>query len=223
MKIMKKAIIIALVLAMAVLAGCAAEKEPAVTPGTAARTVEPASSDARTEPASGETPDVTGEYKTLADVFAFEDCGQAFDDENFVYVFEADGVYMRAVANIPEEISEQITDLEFDEHYFENVQKLIENLPIAKLENLSEMEPTEEEVNALIGKTGQELLDMGFVCTAYSTTDMEFTMENDCFAYSIVFDGTIEDSDDPDVDEAIKPLTVKTAVLVGLGDATGMQ
>ena len=224
---------------LSVLAACDAPKtstaqgssaEPQATnapaaeaPATEAPTAEPA---AATEAPTAEpaVTEETAEFKTMGDVFVYESPNNGCNETKYVYVFEKDGVFYRAVAELPADVSETIWALDFfDEKYSEKLQEAIAPLPIAELENLTERIPAQTELDALIGKTGQELKDEGWTISAWQLDDMEFTLNHGPFAYTVFMEGDYVPNENYDFDEDadFAPLKVKSVTYCGIGDATG--
>lgn len=98
-------------------------------------------------------------------------------------------------------------------------------MEIEKIENLNETILSQEELDALMGKTGQELLDDGWVWTGHDLEAMEFWMQKGAFTYTIVFDGKVDEADYDtfDAEEGIREMTVKSAAFYELGDATNIE
>ena len=160
---------------------------------------------------------------------AEEDTVQFSTYENaFVYVFGKDGTYWRLTADLTDEQSEALWALDvFDEEYDAKQKELVAPLAVTKCENLNEMKLTDEELNALVGKTGEDLLNDGWTSgMGYNLDDMAFVMEKAPFAYTVTFEAKekLENTDDFDEQEAIRPLKVVSVKFDGLGNsATDIQ
>ena len=180
------------------------------------------SSKAETTPEPSPQATAMSEFKTMGDVFAFESGNNGYTEKYFGYVFEKDGIIYRAIAELPTDVSEAIWAVDFfDEHRDEKVREMVAPLPITQLDNLTEQIPAQEELNALIGKTGQELKDEGWIISAWQLDDMTFTMEYGPFAYTVVMEGeyTANENYDFDEDTDFGPLKVKSVTYYGIGDA----
>ena len=168
-------------------------------------------------------------WKTMGDVIALdsETTQSAIYTDTYVYVFELNGTYYRATAALSEEISAALWDLDFsDEDYDTKYAELVKPLAIDKIEELNDQILSEDEMDALVGKTGQELLDDGWSSGyGYNLESMEFWMNYGPFNYTVVFDGEVaeEDYEDFDDEEDIKDMVVKSVAFVGLGDATDIE
>ena len=150
------------------------------------------------------------EFQTMADVFAYDSDNYASGGDYYIYVFEKDGIIYRATAKFPPDVSEKVAAIDiFDEQYDAKVREAVAPLEIEKLDNLTEMIPPQEELDALVGKTGQDLLDAGWTIWSYQLDIMEFGLHHGPFAFTVVFDGELEMTDDFDEYAAIAPLTIK--------------
>ena len=110
-------------------------------------------------------------------------------------------------------------DLDFDDpDYDADLEKIIGPLKIEKWENLSDMIPPQEELDQWVGKTGQELFDAGWTNSGWNLEGMEFWMNYGPFMYTVVMEGTVENTEDFDEGD-IAPLVVKSVTYNDLGDA----
>ena len=235
------------VLTLGLLAGCGSgaqeSKEPAGTASTSAAsesTVSEAAASAGaafagaasngTAASSEDTVDLES-LKTLGDAFVLqgkdEDTEQrAFYEDKYIYVFTVGGVPYRVIADLPADISEKLFALEFDENYEKNEMDLVSDLEITTAENLNEQILPQEELDALVGKTGQELFDEGWRSGSfYNTENLEVWLEYGPFSYTFHFDGKVapEEAEDFDVYEGLADMKVLDAAFEGLGDATYME
>ncbi|MBQ6569103.1 MAG: hypothetical protein IJL87_02480 [Clostridia bacterium] len=220
---MKKilSIIIVITMALIALSGCKKGESTASEPSSSA----PSSS----EPSSSETEKNTSPVescKTLGDAFNLsgENNQIALYEDKCVYAFEYEDTIYRVIAASTPEIFQEHSNIDFmDDDYDQKQKDLLAPLTIEKYENLSEQFPTQEELDSLIGKTGKELLDNGWYITGYEYESMEFYFYHGPFAYTVVFDGKIEMTDDFNEDEAVAPLKVKSVTFTGIGDATNIE
>ncbi|MBR0398660.1 MAG: hypothetical protein IJI10_10380 [Eubacterium sp.] len=239
----KIAVVLFAVLTLGLLAGCGSgaqgNKEPAgaASASTAAEsTVSDSTAQAGASSASAASADTTAGFdlsslKTLGDAFALqgkdEDTEQrAFYEDKYIYVFTVDGVPYRVIADLPADISEKLFALEYDENYEKNEMDLVSDLEVATAENLNEQILPQEELDALVGKTGQELFDEGWRSGSfYNTENLEVWLEYGPFSYTFHFDGKVapEDAEDFDVYEGLADMKVLDAAFEGLGDATYME
>ena len=86
--------------------------------------------------------------------------------------------------------------------------------------DLSAVLPAQEELDALVGMTGEELLDMGFEYgmgySFWETTD--FYLTRGLVDYVVTFNEKVPEMDDYDdvLDELIRPMTVQKVQIDGL-------
>ncbi len=161
--------------------------------------------------------------KTMSDAFAYESVTFGSEDSLYVYAFEKDGITYRAITEMPEDVTEAYYALDFsDEKFDDKVHELIGPLEITKVENLTELIPPQEELDKLVGKTGQELLDDGWTFWSWDLDSMEFGMYKGPFAYTVIFEGTLKNTEDFDEAEA-GALTVNSIKYDSIGDATVIE
>lgn len=206
---MKKdlALLLAALMALSLLAGCAVQS------GTKQETSD-----------SSETAVTADDFKTLADIAGYESIGYTYDEERFATAFEADGVYYRVDANMTPEVYEALDELDFfDDEHDAKLAKIVSPLEITKVTNLTENIPTQAEMDALIGKTGQELLDEGWSNWGWNLDTLEYWMYHGPYAFTIAFTGDVEVTDDTDGDEILPGLVVKSVTYDGLGNATDLD
>ena len=94
------------------------------------------------------------QVKTMADVFPFKETGDFQDattETQYIFAFEADGVYYRAEADMPEGLFDEVMSIEYDEEHDAAVEKLLAPLEVTSLTNLSEQIPPQVELDKLVG------------------------------------------------------------------------
>ena len=157
---------------------------------------------------------------TLGELLGLPEYGYAAYENTCIYVFEQDGIFYRAIAECPEEVFDAVMELDFsDEQYEEKKTELISPLKVTDIQNLTEAIPTQEELDQLVGKTGEDLLSDGWTVSGWNLTDMEFYMDHGPFSYRVILDGTLENAEDFE-QEDIAPLVVVSVTYEGLGDPT---
>ena len=144
-----------------------------------------------------------------------------------VYVFGLEGTYYRVIADTSKEEHEKLNKLDIlDDDYDKQLAEAVSPLKITQREDLTDRILTQEEMDALVGKTGKELIEEGWESTGYNLEDMEFYLGHDCFYYTVTFDydgPKMENTDDFDEYAAIEPLKVKKVEYMGLGDACNLE
>ena len=99
---------------------------------------------------------------------------------------------------------------------------LLSPLTVNKIENISAAIPPQEELDELIGKTGEDLLNDEWISFSFDSVSMESYMQHGLFAYIVVFEGDIQAYCEYS-DDVIKPLTVKSVKYEGLGDPADLN
>jgi hypothetical protein len=99
---------------------------------------------------------------------------------------------------------------------------LISTFEITDREKLDDQMLSQEDLDALVGKTGQELLDDGWTPGyGYNLENNEFWLYYGPFCYTVYFDGEFEEDDEIyDDTEYFKDHTVTSAEFNSLGDIT---
>ena len=189
---MKKVLIL---LCAALLVGCA--KQTAVVPETAVSEPE---EDIVTLGA------VLGED---AEVYS-----SAYNEEQYVCVFEKDGAWMRAVANLTPEAYQALRSGNDEE---------LAVMEAAEVEDLSAGMPKQSELDRLVGKTGGELLNDGWEIVGHSIysdfdSATEFYLVKGLYFYSVRFDEAVDVDGSFSEAEAMRPLTIASVTCDGVSD-----
>lgn len=160
------------------------------------------------------------EVKTMGEIFALEVDDQTLSvaPDKVVYIYTIDGKPTRVEAAITEEMYSEIDAIPFDDEDRDaKIHKILEGVEVTRTDDMSEYVPTDEEVEALVGKTGQELIDAGFDMEA-CIVDGNVTTVNaarDYAEYMLEFDGTVDDESDEWAAE-LAELKVTSASYTGL-------
>ena len=171
----------------------------------------------------------SGEITTLGDALRMGRETQyvgSWNDEQYVYVFDNNGIPTRVVADLTPELNETIDEIQFSDTLEEDEkeQKLLEaigELPLVSVEDLSSYVLSQEELDALVGKTGQELLDAGWTDQGShwdGGDGLVVEMTQGIFDYEIHFNESAEFAEDQSAEEVIPDLTVKSAAYYGFAD-----
>ena len=158
--------------------------------------------------------------KTVADAFAVEAGTTEWSqsENTFVYAIDKDGECYRFFVELPKETAEAVDQLSImDEDHDEKLYKLISALPIARTEHLNETAMSQDELGKLIGKTGSDLLDAGWIVWISDLNTMEYNFHYGPHSYNVAFDGKV-DNFDVDPEEAIRTMKIKSVTFAGLGD-----
>ena len=165
------------------------------------------------------------DLKTVGDLFKNVAEQQSMTmDGIYVYAFELGGSYYRAVAEMPTETFDAYMALDFsDEQYDEKVQALLGDLAVTRIEDLNQAVPTQEQLDALVGKTFGELLEDGWMFDGYNFEEMIFTGNHDISMYELTMEGEAPADYADFTDEDLADLKVISAKYCGLGDLTNMD
>ena len=159
--------------------------------------------------------------KTMGDVLGLPTYASSTSERFFAFVFDLGGEIWRAVSYIDADTSKALFDLDFeDPDYDSKYNALTAPLPIDRIENLTEMIPSQEELDAFVGMTGEELLAEGFTLSWYDLEAMEFHMNRGLFEYVVTFEGEPGPESEDDYEAIVKPLTVTAIRFDRLGDPT---
>lgn len=164
--------------------------------------------------------------KTIGEALALKGEGEfqsATLGKAYVVVFEKDGVYWRVIAELTPEQHDEIFALDIlDENHDEKEKELVSPLTVTKIENLNEKKLSDDDMTALVGKTGAELFDSGWTTgMGYDLESMEFYLEYAPFMYTVTFEKQeqLENTDDFDEEAAVASLKVVSVSFSGLGNS----
>ena len=119
--------------------------------------------------------------------------------------------------------SQAFFELSYDDpDYNRKRHDLLSPLKVVKIENISAAIPPQEELDKLVGKTGADLLNDGWISFSFEPVGKECYMQHGLFAFTVTFEGDVQAADEYD-DETIKPLTVKSVIYEGLGDPADLH
>ena len=164
--------------------------------------------------------------KTIGEALALKGEGEfqsATLGKAYVVVFEKDGVYWRVIAELTPEQHDALFALDIlDEDHEEKEKELVSPLKVTKCENLNEKKLSDDDMTALVGKTGAELFDSGWTTgMGYDLESMEFYLEYAPFMYTVTFEKQeqLENTDDFDEEAAVASLKVVSVSFSGLGNS----
>ena len=177
---------------------------------------------------SGAAPASIDDVRTIGDIIALDsaDTQYAVYEDVVVYAFKLGDNYYRAKAAISAEDSRAYFDIDYSDPDHEKKQNaIVEPLKIDEIEDLNDQILSQEELDALAGRTGRELQDEGWTFSGHNLETMEFWMNYGPFMYTVVFDGEVAESDyDSFEDESgTGDLKVKSAEFSTMGDATNIK
>ena len=138
-------------------------------------------------------------WKTIGEILEDENVeyySQNYDEKLYVCAFVLDGVPYRVIAASSPETMEAYNNLDFmADDYEEQFNALFGELKVLQVDDMSSEIMKQEELDALIGKTGGELLADGFSLdgSGYSDDFIEATFEKGNGIYYFNFEGEINE------------------------------
>ena len=174
-------------------------------------------------------------FATIGDAMASEGyTGVAgCDDQHFVAVVEKDGSYIRLVAEMDDEarrLSEATLEYVDDvtlEAAFSAYNEYIGTLPVAYEEEITAVPVPREELDALAGKTLQEMENAGYEFISSESWEDEVaicTVSFGLYEYRLVLNETYTEYTEHSDSGSVGDLTVKSAAFAGLsGNAAELR
>ncbi len=151
--------------------------------------------------------------KTMGEVFNLMtqvEVGSASSNDKYIYAFMIGDTVWRVVADLTEEESEAILKLDYSQDDADQqIHEILGPIAITGCDRISDYVPAQEEINAWVGKTGQDMLDAGWECYFYDNDSDRFYMSDGMFGFFVVFEDTPHVDVDGDFSE-IKELTVSS-------------
>ena len=167
-------------------------------------------------------------WTTLGDAIAFggEPLTASWNDEYYVGLFENETAMVRVVANAKSDTDEKIMSyIPGSENAAKQMAAAVGDLTLVSVEDVTSQAVPQEALDALAGKTGQDLLDDGWKFAGYFMTggkETTATMDNGLFAYDVTFDTKVSEKaagKDSDGD-LIKAAKVKSVEANGASEDT---
>jgi len=139
--------------------------------------------------------------KTLSDVYGLEteDFMEAYDQDYYACYYTIEGTTYRAEADMPEGLYDQIDAISFDDETRDDqIKELLGPVEVKGVEDVTALMPSEDDVNALVGKTGKELMDDGYEFSYFAENDgyTSVSATKGYVAYLFDMDGVIKDGDE---------------------------
>ena len=159
----------------------------------------------------------------LGQLLGLPEYGYTCTEEKYAYGFEQDGMIYRAVAQMEPGVFDAFMELDWeDEAYEEKKIGLISDLPVIRIDNLTEGIPSQEEMDQYVGMTGEELLNDGWYNSGWNLEDMVFYMDHGPYSYEMVMEGDVEDPMEFE-EEDMYPLIVKSVSFLRIGDPAYLE
>lgn len=162
--------------------------------------------------------------KTLGDFFAqdLETNGWSFNENYYVTIFENGDKKYRLAAQLSEDVYNKLDDIDLsDEDSDEQMKRVLSDVAVYTVEDMTQFIPTEEELKKYVGKTGRELFDEGFSSNGYMNLfgTQTFYMSKGACDFNVYFNEKVDiDSDTFETEEGVKDLTVKKIEFAGFSN-----
>lgn len=150
-------------------------------------------------------------WKTLGDALAARtgaNNAAGWDENHYICVFDAGNATVRVVAKMAPGMYDKISDLDpTAEDHDQKLNALIGGLELESAEDISADRIPQSELDAYVGKSGQNLMDAGFAFERYYMTGGDQTgasMDKGFFSYSVTFDVTVSEDQAEDEGAAVK-------------------
>lgn len=168
----------------------------------------------------------TSSWKTLGDALAVktEDVASGWDDKYYIVAFKAGDSLFRVVAKSEDGIQDKTGELDFlADDYNDKLLEIVGGLEIVSVEDLTADAPTQEQLDAMVGKTGQELIDSGWAFQSYFMTggdETGATFTKGYVACNVTFDAKVssEAADSDESGDMLKDAKVTLAESAGVSD-----
>ena len=167
----------------------------------------------------------TSSWKTLGDALAVqtEPIASSCNDQYYVEVFSADDSYIRVVAQANADTEEKYGSVDFmSETYTQDLIDALGDLTLLSAEDITSELLSQDELDALVGKTGQELFDDGWAFESYvmyGGEETEAVLAYGNFDYGVTFGVTTAEDNIEDEGASIKDTACTQISYVGVSDA----
>lgn len=147
------------------------------------------------EPEKEEEPEVVADpssWKTLADVLSLETDSResSWDEKSYTYIFDYAGTQWLVKAAFSKDLNDAVSTIDFHaEDRQEQINAILGPCEIQKVIDLCSLALPQEELDQWVGKTGQDLLDAGWVYNGYYSdgNGVRICMVNGDFQYQVAF------------------------------------
>lgn len=200
---MRKAVALLIILSIAVFAfaGCNSDKASSVA-------------------SSGDNVGITA--KTISDLKQYEYDGYSSGEGVFIYFFLVGDDTYRAFAKLDKETEDKIFNLPYNSSD-EELHKLIDPLPVYKVENLMTYIIPQDQLDALAGKNCSELFDSGWSYSGHDEETGEVTLDHGPCSYVFVLDGKIDYDKSVSYESDMAQLKVVSARYQSFGDKSYVE
>lgn len=165
-------------------------------------------------------------WKTLGDALSGQtnSYGAGWNEDRYVTVIQIGDSYYRLAAKMNADASKKLDEIDWSDSDAaeKETQKAIAGLVLVSAEDVTGDYLSQDELDALVGKTGQELVDEGFAFQDYFMYGGEQTGANftkGSLAYMFTFNASTDEKDTSDEGRSVMNAKVTAAEFVGAADA----
>lgn len=184
-----------------------------------------ASSEASSSVSSSQAATVdTSGWKTLGDALAAqtESLGSSWNDDYIVTAFKVGDSIVRVVAKIDHSTHEAINKIDWSAaNASDQIGKVAGSAPLISAEDITGELISQDELDQLIGKSAQELVDAGWIFDHYFMYGGEQTgasFAKGSFDYSFTLDVSISENDTEDGGASVMSATIVDASFEGISN-----
>ena len=168
--------------------------------------------------------------KTMGDFYKYKNeelynYQEGYNESKYQVILEINHTYYRATVDLTNDLYDKIIATDFEKRDAV-IRELIDPLPIVKFENLTDMIPSQEEMNKYVGKTGKELFDEDWTYMYYNVEDMVAGLYHGAYLYDVAFsyDGPkMVNTEDFDFYKEFADLKVKSVKFSDIGNAIDIE
>ena len=165
-------------------------------------------------------------WKTVRDAYAAktEELATASDPGHFIAVIKVGDATARVVAKLDDGMYDQIAGVDFlDPEQESKLMDIIGDLPLESAEDITADEMPREQLDALVGKTGTDLINEGFVFSSYYFYGAEgecgAMMDKGYHSYGVNFATTVTEEQTEDGGAAIMDAKVTSVEPMGVSNS----
>ena len=164
-------------------------------------------------------------WKTLGDALAVQTASMSsgWNDNYYVAVFQGGDSYYRVVAKMDAETDDKIDNVDWTrDDADKQIAEAAGGLPLVSAEDVTGELLGQAELDALVGKTGQELIDDGWTFDRYLMYGGDQTAAGfvkGYFCYSFTFDTTVPEGKTEDGGASVMGVSAVSAEFYGAADS----
>ncbi len=177
-----------------------------------------------TEQSQSATVDVSS-WKTLGDALAYdngENNTAGWDQKHYITVFNTGNTVVRVVAKMDAETYDKLEALDMTQKdYNQKFLEVMGGLELESAEDLGDQKISQADLDAYVGKTGQDLIDDGFtfeIYWMYGDDQTTATFAKGYLAYHVTFNVTVSDDQTGDNGATVMDATIVSMEYAGASE-----